>query len=328
VLLLAFGCIVGNFFQMAFYTQGYAADLLAASLMGWWLYALLRPWWLYLLVQTLVTGLLYMSNAYKMRYFDAPVVPADLAALPVLLQQVAGWRLVLMGAPFLLLVLACLAGLRRSWRTPVVLLAGVLLVMAAFRLASGPISRGLDTLFGYQPFAAAENLAARGPTLYLVNEYARTRAVAGLLPSRDTVLNVLRQQGLPQPLPKATIAARRDVYVFMMETLWDPSLLQAVHFSRDPLAPGFRALWRQAGESKAMVPVFGGGTPNSEFEVLCGIPAYTDAIVFITTLHRPMMCLPRILAGLGYRTDAATPDSYGEWNRGDAFRLLGFQRFY
>jgi hypothetical protein len=114
----------------------------------------------------------------------------------------------------------------------------------------------------------------------------------------------------------------------MMETLWDPSLLKAVHFTRDPLAPAFRALWEQSGESKLMVPVFGGGTPNTEFEVLCGVPAYEGAIVFVTTLRRPIECLPRILGKLGFRTDAATPDDYGLWNRGKVFRLLGFQRLY
>src|SRR6185312_1192968 len=144
VLLIVFSFILGNFFQMAFYTQGYATDLLAATLVGWWLYALLRPWWLYLLVQTLVTGLLYMSNAYKFLYFDAPVLPADLTALPVLLEQVEGWRFVLMASPFLLLVLAFLAGLRWRWQTPVILLAGLLLVGGTVRLAPEWLRSRLD----------------------------------------------------------------------------------------------------------------------------------------------------------------------------------------
>jgi hypothetical protein len=37
---------------------------------------LLKPWWLYLAVQTLVTGLLYMSNAYKLLYFGAAMLAA------------------------------------------------------------------------------------------------------------------------------------------------------------------------------------------------------------------------------------------------------------
>jgi hypothetical protein len=77
-----------------------------------------------------------------------------------------------------------------------------------------------------------------------------------------------------------------------------------------------------------MVPVFGRGTPNSEFEVLCGEPAYDWGTVFESGMRRPAFCLPRILAHLGYRTDAFTSDSYGVWDRGDALRSVGFERFY
>ena len=327
-LLVVFSFIVGNFFQLAFYTQGYATDLLAGALVGWWLYALLRPWRLYLLVQTLVTGLLYMSNAYKMHFFGAPVLPADLTALPVLLEQVDGWRFLLMVTPFLMLGLAFLAGLRRQWRTPVILLAGLLLVSGTLRLAPEWVRSRLDQLYGYDAWGASYNFFERGPYLYLFNEYARGRAVAGEIPTRVEVLQALGHTGIRPPLTPLNPGARRDVYVIMMETLWDASLLKAAHYDRDPLAPAFRRLYEQAGRSQALVPVFGGGTPNSEFEALCGAPAFDSGIVFVTSLRRPMLCLPRLLAQAGYRTYAATADPYGLWNRGDAFSFIGFQRFY
>jgi len=327
-LLTVFSFIVGNFFELAFYTQGYATELLAGTLVGWWLYALLRPWRLYLLVQALVTGLLYMSNAYKMHYFGAPVLPADLTALPVLLEQVDGWRYLAMVAPFLLLGLAFLAGLRWHWRTPVIFAAGLLLVGGMVRLAPEWTRSRLDQLYGYDAFGAEYNFFERGPYLYLLNEYARGRAVAGEAPSRAEVLQALGRTSVRPPLAPLKIGPRRDVYLIMMETLWDASLLKAAHYDRDPLAPGFRALYEQAGRSQALVPVFGGGTPNSEFEALCGAPAFDSGIVFVTSLRRPMLCLPRLLAQAGYRTYSATADPYGLWNRGDAFSFIGFQRFY
>ncbi|HEY3645673.1 MAG TPA: LTA synthase family protein, partial [Gammaproteobacteria bacterium] len=326
--LLIFSFIVGNFFQIALYTQGYATDLLAASLAGWWLYALLRPWWLYVLVQVLVTGLLYMSNAYKLLYFDAPVLPADLTALPVLLEQVGGWRFLLMITPFVLLGAAFLAGLRWHWRTPLILLAGVLLVGGILRLAPEWTRSRLDQLYGYDAFGASYNFFERGPYLYMLNEYARGRAVAGEIPSRTEVMAALTRTGPKPPLAPLQPGAGRDVYIIMMETLWDASLLKGAHYSRDPLAPAFRALYDQAGRSQALVPVFGGGTPNSEFEALCGAPAFDSGIVFVTSLRRPMLCLPRLMAQAGYRTYAATADPYGLWNRGDALSFVGFQRFY
>jgi phosphoglycerol transferase MdoB-like AlkP superfamily enzyme len=327
-LLLVFSFIIGNFFQIALYTQGYVTDFLAAALVGWWLYALLRPWWLYLLVQTLVTGLLYMSNAYKLLYFDAPVLPADLMALPVLLEQIAGWRFVLMVSPLLLLTFAFLAGLRWHWRTPAILLAGALLVGGTARLAPESVRSGLDQLYGYNAFGPSYNFFERGPYVYLLNEYARGLAVAGRTPSRAEVMQALGRTGLRPPLEPPTPGANRNVYLIMMETLWDASLLQGAHYDRDPLAPAFRRLYDQAGRSQALVPVFGGGTPNSEFEALCGAPAFDSGIVFVTSLRRPMLCLPRLLAQAGYRTYAASADPYGLWNRGDAFSFIGFQRFY
>ena len=327
-LLVLFNTVLSNFFQVGLIYSGLLSEVVVAILLGYWLYFLLRPLWLFLTFQFLLIGLIYLSNAFKIRYFAAPVLPADLQALPALLAETSGWRFLLMITPLLVLPALFLAGLRWRWRTPVLLLAGVLPVVGMLRFAPVMVSHGLDAIFEYKPFAELNDFKALGPTLYLADEYVHAREVAGRIPSQSEVAAALQQRGLRGRLPAPSVAVHRDVYIFMMETFWDPSLLTSLHFSRDPLAPAFRALWKQSGESKVMVPVFGGGTPNSEFEVLCGIPAYDQGIVFVTTLHRPVECLPRILSRLAYRTEAVTPDEYGLWNRGTAFRLLGFQRLY
>ncbi len=328
LLSLAFGFILSNFYQLDLTVSGYCAEFVIGVALGYWLYALLRPWWLYLLVQLIVTGMLYIGNALKMQYFGAPVGPADLAATPVLLDQLSGWRYLLVLMPFVLLGLLFLAGLRWRWRTPLLLVAGIALVLGGIELAPHEINEGLASLLGYNEFQAVVNLDDRGPFLYLLDEYARDRAAAGDLPTQAEVEAALKDIGLKTPLPAPSLTQPRDIYIFMMETLWDPSLLKAAHYSRDPLAPAYRALWEQAGESKSMVPVFGSGTPNSEFEALCGEPIFDVNIVFMTALKRPLLCLPRLLARLGYHTYAVTPDDFGVWNRGEALRLLGFQRFY
>ncbi|HEX2668862.1 MAG TPA: LTA synthase family protein [Gammaproteobacteria bacterium] len=329
LLLALFNLLLSNFYQMSLYPSGYLSEMLACTLLAWWLYLLLRPWGLFLAVQALALGLLYLGNAYKMQYFAAPVLPADLTALPVLFEQISGWRFVLMAMPFALLLLLALAGLRWRRRTPVLLFGGLLLVYGVLRLMPAEIASGMDRFYGYTPFGQIYNFYERGPHLFLLNEYARARAVAGRVPGREEVAAALRDVPLPAPLPRpAAEGPPRDVYVFMMETLWDASLLKAEHFDHDPFAPAFRALYEQSGRSQALVPVFGGGTANSEFEALCGMPAFDDAIVFVTGLDRPALCLPRILAQAGYHTYAVTPDAFGVWNRGHVFRHVGFQRFY
>ena len=328
ILVLVFVWVLDSGFSLKMLEPGIVADMLAVTLLGYWLYALLRPWWLYLLVQTLFVGTLYLANAYKIAFFGLPVKPDDFDALPVLLDQVDGWRLVLMATPLVLLALLVLGGLRWRWRTLPLLAGGVLLVAGAISLLPGPIARRLDVTLGYRPFGDKTAFTRRGPLVYLLNEETRDLATAGPPPTQQEVSAALERAKLPHPLPAVTTTPKRDVYVFMMETFWDPSLLTAAQFDRDPLAPAFRKLWEQAGESKSMVPVFGSGTPNSEFEVLCGEPAIDGAMVFMRALKRPMMCLPRLLARLGYSTSAVTPDDYGVWNRGSAFRLVGFERLY
>lgn len=327
VLVTLFYLILENFFQMPIQGRGYLAELLVWTVVAYWLDALLRPRWLFLLTLSLLVGLLYMSNGFKFNFFGSPVLPTDFYSLPVLLDQTSGWRFLMMVAPLLLTAAALLAGLRLRWRTPLLLLSAGVLVFVVMYLDPAAVSTRLDARYGYNSFNPTENFEVRGPSIFLLNEFAR-RAGANRVPTQADVMAALQDAHLSEPLPPPVAQHPRDIYVFMMESFWDPSLLKSVHFSRDPLSPAFRKLWEKAGETKALVPVFGGGTANSEFEVLCGQPANDPETTFVTTLAQPVMCLPRILTRMGYRTDAATPDGYSLWNRGQALGFVGFQRFY
>lgn len=328
-LVVIFGQILKHAYGVWLLDSGYRADIYLGIAVGYWLFFLLRPWWAYLLVQVLITGTLYIANALKIDYFNSPVMPSDLAALAALLDQLSGWRYLLVLVPLVAVAVAFVAGLRWRWQTPVLLLAGVAVIYGGVHMSALTITTKLDDRYHYIANGDTLNLARRGPYLYLVGEYARSVALVGSPPSRAEVTAALATVNPHVPFaPTAPLKAPRDIYVFMMETLWDPSLLTAAHFSRDPFAPAYRALWEQAGESKSMVPVFGRGTPNSEFEVLCGEPAYDWGTVFESGMHRSTFCLPQLLAHMGYRTDAITPDTYGVWDRGDALRSVGFERFY
>ena len=329
VLTVIFDQILKDFYGVWMLDSGYRTDIYLGIVVGYWLYFLLRPWWTYVLVQILLTGTLYIANALKIDYFNSPVMPSDVASLAALLDQLSGWRYLLVLAPLVAVAGTFVAGLRWRWQTPVLWLAGVAAIYGGVHLSAPSLTTKLDREYIYIANGDTRNLVRRGPWLYLLGEYARSVALLGHPPSRADVTAALASVDahgpfVTPPLPKPA----RNVYVFMMETLWDPSLLTAAQFSRDPLAPGYRALWEQAGESKSMVPVFGRGTPNSEFEVLCGEPAYDWGTVFESGVRRPTFCLPRLLAHLGYRTDAITSDSYGVWDRGDALRSVGFERFY
>jgi phosphoglycerol transferase MdoB-like AlkP superfamily enzyme len=309
--------------------SGFVADLIINLALAYWLNRLLRSTWLAVSVQALLTGMLYLSFGFKLYYFSEPLAPDDLKAVSVLLTQGPFWVRAAILVPGTGLLLLLVFGLRRRWQTPAWLAGGILAVAVPLMMFYGPLSHSIDYAFGYKAYAQLADFKARGPYLYLMDEYMRDRVSIGQIPGRGDVVKALDAQAPVNRLASAPVITKpRNIYVIMMETLWDPSLLQRSALSADPLAPGFRQLYEQAGRSKVMVPVFGGGTPNSEFEALCGLPAFETRIVFMNGMNSDITCLPRILTAAGYHTYAATAVDYGVWKRGDAFQALGFERFY
>jgi len=319
---------VRHYFGYSMTWVGLLADLIAASAFSYWLYYLMRRLWVFLLLQVLVLGALYIGNGIKVELLAAPILPSDINTLPVLLDVLFGWRFVAALAPLVAIGALILYGLRRDWRGIAMLAATVLPLWLCLVFLPGPLAQGLDAMFGYYPYKELGNYEERGPLLYFLNEYARQRELQGKLPTRDEVATALKRQGMAMPLPPMTLAKQRDVYVFLMEAFWDPSLIKKVEFNRDPWAAPFRALWDQTDDSWVQTPVFGGGTANSELEVLCGMPALPERIAFVTSLVQAMPCMPMLLAQAGYRTIAIAPDDYSTWNRNNSYQYLGFDRFY
>lgn len=121
---------------------------------------------------------------------------------------------------------------------------------------------------------------------------------------------------------------KRNVHLVLLETTWDPLRLTAFRFSRDPWDARFRRAWEAGGRSSVLVPVFGGGTANAEFEALCGLPADPARIVFEGDILHPLPCLPRVLRAAGYATAAYHAYKAGYWSRDTAYRHIGFAQYH
>lgn len=113
---------------------------------------------------------------------------------------------------------------------------------------------------------------------------------------------------------------RRNVHIFVMESLMDPALLGLG--LPDPFDPGMR----RALAGNSFSPVFGGQSSQAEFELLCGIPAYDllDPVTFNDLGGEPVDCLPAFLRRYGYATLASSPASPNFFNARQAYRSLGF----
>ncbi len=129
----------------------------------------------------------------------------------------------------------------------------------------------------------------------------------------------------PSPVPSTIGGQAPDLYIILGEAWWrDPN---------DPASPldqlkaaGFR-------ETTAVSPVYGGTTPNAEFEVLTGVPIKTFQSGIIPFQHYvayftdKSRALPRLLSQQGYATAAYHNFTRRFWLRDQVYPLFGFRRF-
>ncbi len=120
-----------------------------------------------------------------------------------------------------------------------------------------------------------------------------------------------------------------DIIVIQSEAFWDVTRLPNVRFSEDPL-PFFHSLQKKYTSGNLLVPVVGGATANTEFQVLTGM---TDrflppgAIVYNHYIRNPMDTIVSALKRNGYKAIAI--HSYWNWfyKRDQVYRNFGFDRF-
>ncbi|WP_244473493.1 LTA synthase family protein [Rhizobium sp. Leaf262] len=116
-----------------------------------------------------------------------------------------------------------------------------------------------------------------------------------------------------------------DVVMIMSESLWDPTRLSSVQFSRDPM-PNIRS--RQSGH--VFSPEFGGMTANVEFEALTGFSnAFLPygSIPYQQYIRQPVPSLATFFRAEGYAAIAIHPFQDWFWNRREVYKSFGFEEF-
>lgn len=306
-------------------------DFLLQLAVGYILFALSKRVWIFLVIQALVMGILYVGNAVKISFFGGPIMPDDVYALRSLLLILEGWRFFAAAIP-----LAAIASLllfnftMRHWSA---YLASLIAILLGITLVYKPVMilDPLDKRMGYSVWDQRSNYLWRGATLYSLQEGARYFALADKPPGPDEAQ--MAAESLLSAVPAKPVADSkpfnpRNIHIVLLESFWDPNELKKAHYKQNPLAPDFSKLWKSAGYSRALDPVFGGYTANSEFEVLCGFPVTRDSVKFERQLLNDVPCLPHILADKGYRTVISHPNVPVFWNRVNAYRNLGFQTYW
>jgi len=324
-----FYAISALYFEVAIWTHTIARDYTLNLVLAYALLALSRRAWVFLLLQGLLMGVLYIGNAVKISFFGGPIMPDDVYALRTLLLLLEGWQFYLAALP--LVAIASLLVFNFSLRNWGSWLALAMLLLLGVTLVYEPrnILLPLDRSIGNSVWDQRSNYLNRGAMLYSLQEGARYFADREQPPDQEAVRTALARLRAERPpfVPEAAFTPR-NVHIILLESFWDPTPLTAGHYSRDPLPQDFRRLWKQAGYSQILSPVFGGYTANAEFEALCGFPVLKDAVKFERDLKNDVPCLPRLLAQQGYTTIASHPNVPVFWNRVNAYRRLGFETYW
>lgn len=129
----------------------------------------------------------------------------------------------------------------------------------------------------------------------------------------------------PSPAQPPRTEPPPDIFIVLGEAWWrDPTDRQS---PLDKLtSSGFT-------EGKLISPVYGGTTPNSEFEVLTAVPAksFMSGIIpyqhYVKYFGDGTRSLPRLLSGLGYATHAYHNFEHRFWLRDQVYPRFGFESF-
>ena len=334
-----FQVVVWAWFDVTLSPEAIWVDLALHLVLGALLLGLSRNRWTFLLLMTAVMALLHVGNAIKISILGGPLMPDDALALRSLLLLLKGWWLAT-AVGFLALLAGALAlainfRVRRLGAAAFALTA----VLAPVMLWPAQVTRTMDDVFGNVVWNQRGNYLSRGPIVHLFQESARYVARADSAPSLAQVAQATQSlqpvvhmavlNGETPAVPVSTEPpSRRNVHVILLESFWDPSVLTEAKFSRDPFDEEFRALWEESGDSRALVPVFGGYTANSEFEALCGFPVTQDWVFFEARLRNASPCLPRTLQNAGYTTLVSHPNAAAFWNRVNAYDRSGFNLYW
>lgn len=215
---------------------------------------------------------------------------------------------------------------RRSLWVSLPFWALVLTMAVAPARVMGLIESGV---YEINPWLDLDNAVINGRLTTAIYNEAKRRVAVGSL--SDYAQNADQRRYYDQVLSYLQHHAQRDrqVFILVLESFLDPRLLKPLKKHEEYLDAEFL---RHYGQSLgfSVSPVFAGGTAQAEFEILCGVPAFSEfsQMEFNLFHGHPIPCLPRMLNELGYDTLVNYPYLPAFFNARRAYPGLGFSETY
>ena len=237
-----------------FWIRDFLAHLVLSSL----IYLMARNFRIYAIAYLAVVTILHVSNALKMVILGSPMMPDDFISVRNMFMLFSGWKFWVM-VLMLVVPLGALAAMihwrhPRSWISLSLVGAGILVLLNW----PGQMMAAMDRQFGDWIWNQPGNYRERGLLIHLVQETARNLKRGEDVPDESAVERAFATLGQTtrQPAPAGSSDfEKRNVHVILLESFWDPMLLEGIDFSEDPVSPEFRALWAQTNHSTVLSPV-------------------------------------------------------------------------
>lgn len=123
---------------------------------------------------------------------------------------------------------------------------------------------------------------------------------------------------------------RPDLIFVQLEGFMDPTRLKGCNFNIDPM-PNLRALMGRYTSGLMNVPVTGGGTARTEYEVMSGCNfdyLNQGEIPYQTFLaKKPSISIASQMRSYGYRSEAIHNFNANFYNRREGYENIGYQKF-
>jgi len=284
-----------------------------------------QPWLaaLPLVLAYTITDVYYMAYGRFVRVVEVAEIPELLDVLPFRYAALIG----LVGAISFLVLLLSFDW--RHWRRGLIASLPALALIFVIELAPGSFLNTFQIL-GKEVVGWSDALSVGNNgrfTMVAYFEALRKNSIQKTLAFRNKHEFIDQMAALSQQI-KAS-ARNQNVHLVVLESFLDPKLFSGLKFSQPPTAPAFSKLIGKT-DTYSISPVFGGGTAQAEFEVLCGVPAFRalSGVEFTLFTGVKTSCLPSILDDAGYHTMASNASKPNFFNAIPAYKGTGFQDIF
>ena len=284
-----------------------------------------QPWLaaLPLVLAYTITDVYHMAYGRFVRVVEVAEIPELLDVLPFRYAALIG----LVGAISFLVLLLSFDW--RHWRRGLIASLPALALLFVIELAPGSFLNTFQIL-GKEVVGWSDALSVGNNgrfTMVAYFEALRKNSIQKTLAFRNKHEFIDQMAALSQQI-KAS-ARNQNVHLVVLESFLDPKLFSGLKFSQPPTAPAFSKLIGKT-DTYSISPVFGGGTAQAEFEILCGVPAFRalSGVEFTLFTGVKTSCLPSILDDAGYYTMASNASKPNFFNAIPAYKGTGFQDIF